>query len=304
MTRARRGARDLPSGMKGFQVGTAGAWNLVARPEHLDEARALLGPMEVEELIGLLSRTVVSGSSPGGAPARGGRLEVEEDGGRGIVVKALRKGGLPGKVQGGYYGRRRLLREMSIHREARERGAPLPELVFGAWGRRPDGSEIALLATERLPEAGTLADLLVSPPAGRGRERRIALGRAGAAIRRCHDAGLDHADLNIGNILLGGSIERAGHEVRVIDLGLSRVGEPLETGRRASNLVRLLRSAEKHLGAAGTGVRDAAALLRGYLRQGADPARRFRRDLLSALRRRLPGLALHRLGWALTRRSR
>ena len=88
-----------------------------------------------------------------------------------------------------------------------------------------------------------------------------------------------------------------GFRAWVIDLGHGPPGAAPGTARRGANLVRLLRSAEKHLGADRNRARDAAAFLRGYLRAAPDPDRRLRKRLLGAVRRRLPAVALHRLGW-------
>ncbi len=278
-------------------------------------------------------------------PPRGrmGTLDVDCGDGTTLVVKALKRGGLPARLRGGYHGSSRLLAEMAILEEALRRGVPTARLAFGATGHRERGSEVAILATERLPEAVSLGDLLsggalarepMAAPARRrtdarkapsGREaaglsgeaipperddplralqggeamfaRRAALRAAGAAVGRAHEMGLDHSDLNLGNVLL--RREGGAWSGFVIDLGLSALGPPLEVRRRAANLVRLLRSVEKHLGDDPRRARDAAAFLQGYLSTIPAPRRRRRRDLLAAVRRGLPSMIIHRLGWSL-----
>jgi hypothetical protein len=239
-----------------------------------------------------------------------------------MILKALRRGGLPARMGQTFHGRARLRIEMERLESAFGRGIPTARLAFGAAGSRREGGASTFLATEAIHGALNLAELL-GRPSRRERDRigrRRALESAGRAVRHAHDLGLDHADLNIGNVLVapgrsdeasmasGGSVAGAGRtgdvafEGFVIDIGISKLGDPLSPGRRASNLVRLLRSAEKHLGRDPGRLRDAAAFLHGYLASPPGEGRSFRRELLAALRRRLPTIALHRLGWRLSRR--
>jgi len=332
----------LPPRLTGYIQLQAGEWSIVARKDRLEAARAFLGPLPVESLLRL---TGAYGARRRSSPrvGRGATVTVDAGDGRRFVVKALRRGGLPSRLRGGLYGRARLLAEMAILEEAHRRGLPTAAPAFGAVGRTREGREAAVLATEEIPDAVNLTHRLSSPalsPPER-RSRRAALRAAGAAVRHAHDLGLNHADLNTGNILVGGA--RHAESAWVIDLGVSKLGAPLASGRRASNLVRLLRSAEKHLGREPGRLRDAVAFLRGYLAGSAERAlareegaaetvpratispargrtearvdaasapaptmgdrRIFRRDLLRAIRRRVSLLALHRLGWFLTSRA-
>jgi hypothetical protein len=321
---------ELPDPLSGFVSAVAGTWKILARPGRLEIARSFLEPFTVEEILTLMVKapgeTGAEGAwagDPGavrqGPRGRGGVLEVDCGDGTTLILKALRRGGLPARLRGGYYGGSRLLAEMAILEEAWKRGVPTAAPAFGAVGLGRDGRAVGLLATESLAGAIRLgaiidrsplpvADLL--PAARRSGDRRndagaprpedprrAALRAAGGAVRRAHDLGLAHSDLNIGNILLRRGLH--GWEAALIDVGLSDLGGPLEPGRRAANLVRLLRSAEKHLGAHPGQARYAVAFLIGYLGEGPDPHRRRRRELLTAVRRRLPVMRLHRLGWRL-----
>jgi len=255
-----------------------------------------------------------AGAAPGAGSARGrGELfEAADDRGRVLVVKALRRGGLPAKLGRGTYGRARLLAEMAILHEAAVRGVPTAPLVFGALiqssaakAEKPEKGA-ACLATVKFDDAVTLGSVLEERRSGRGSlsHRKRAIGSAGRAVRRAHDLGLDHADLNIGNILVrraepGGAAHRIG--AIVIDLGVSALRTILAPGRRAANLLRLLRSAEKHLGSDPRRLRDAAWFLHGYLAGDKGIDRALRRSLLGAARRQLPAIAIHRLGWAISR---
>jgi len=92
----------------------------------------------------------------------------------------------------------------------------------------------AELLTEWLPGTRSLADLLGDAELDDARWRAV-----GATLRRFHDAGVDHADLNAHNILLDG---QGG--VFIIDLDRGRLRTPHARWQRG-NLSRLRRSLEK-----------------------------------------------------------
>ncbi len=332
--RARPRSAVLPGALDAFGSGPEGAWTVVARRDYLDTARSFVRRWEglfpagaAVASGGVPDEGDPGGGAPGtdpgrrraGGPGRGGILAARDDDGRRLIVKALRRGGLTAGLGGGYHGRSRLIAEMAILEEARARGVPAARVAFGATTALPRGVTAAVLATYEIEGASDLAGYLRWARSSRAtrQTRSDALARGGVAVRRAHDLGLDHADLNIGNLLLKPPRRPVGLSgVRsvaresgadalgawVIDLGVSRFGAPLQPGRRASNLARLLRSAEKHLGGDPQRGRDAAAFLHGYLAAADGPSRPMRRALLRALRRRLPLMALHRLGWALKRR--
>ncbi len=320
----------LPGPLAGFRACASGAWRIVARHRHLEIARSFLGPLPVDSFLQALAEPQEKmgregvdrepeprdGRTPRG---RGATLEVDCGDGSSLVLKALKRGGLPARLRGGYHGASRVLAEMTIHEEAGLRGIPTSRLAFGATGLRDSGAEVGVLATELIPRAIRLGDLLAAhplpglteDPPGRRRKdlplptgsraaiasRRQGLRAAGVAVAKAHDLGLDHADLNIGNVLIQKGEE--GWSGFVIDIGLSTLGHSLEVPRRAANLVRLLRSVEKHLGRDPRRARDGAAFLHGYLSSLPAPRRRQRHDLLSAIRRGIPAILIHRLGWSL-----
>src|SRR5262249_23324449 len=112
---------------------------------------------------------------------------------------------------------------------------------------------------------------------------------AGAAIRRFHDAGGEHADLQIKNLLVR---ERGGEtEALVIDLDRARAGDPPSPARRMRELARLVRSLHKRGVAEQVGVRGAAAALSAYCAGDRD----LRRALLVHLPRERRRIARHRL---------
>jgi 3-deoxy-D-manno-octulosonic acid kinase len=175
-------------------------------------------------------------TSPSPLRGRGalGRVSLA-DGGT-AVVRLLRRGGLFGKVV------RRLsldpwrpLSELAVSAEASARGAAVLDVLAAISHRRAFGYHHGVVTREVEGARDLMRVLREDPP---GSARRKALRAAGRAVRALHDAGVDHVDLNLKNILLAPD----GRAV-VIDLDRCRIAErtlPRKVGRR--NLLRLLRS--------------------------------------------------------------
>jgi len=189
-----------------------------------------------------------------GEPLGRGRGVAVSAGDRGQwVLRHYHRGGLPGRLIRDSYawlGERpaRPVREFEVLVALSEAGAPVPRPVAARVARmglcyRGD------ILVERIADSRSLADAATSLPTVRWSE-------VGRAIRRFHDAGGWHADLNARNILM------APDNVVLIDLdrGRSDCEAPI---RQRRNLDRLLRSLHK-LGlmpAAGNGWR---ALIEAY----------------------------------------
>jgi 3-deoxy-D-manno-octulosonic acid kinase len=106
---------------------------------------------------------------------------------------------------------------------------------------------------------------------------------AGAAIRRMHEAGIDHADLNMNNVLVDDSDAAC-----IIDFDKAASYRELGLRRRIRNLRRLLRSLRK-LSAKGPPLEDAdfSMIIEGYA--GDDPV------LFTVLEKKTLGSRLLRL---------
>lgn len=156
------------------------------------------------------------------------------------VLRHYRRGGLAAQLLEDRYFYRgeastRAFAEARLLFELDGAGLPVPSPVAALYRR--DGLYYrADLLTVAIPEVRTLASLIVeadSRPPEEGTLRAV-----GGAIRRLHDAGVWHADLNAHNLL----VDRSG-AAYVIDLdrGERRAPGPWRTG----NLRRLRRSIDK-----------------------------------------------------------
>lgn len=157
-----------------------------------------------------------------------------------MVLRQYRRGGLIARLSERRYvftgwQRTRSFREYQLLRQLYDQGLPVPEPVAACATRYGFCYEAAILI-RRIPDAVPLpeADNLADETLWR---------RVGHTIRRFHDAGLDHVDLNCDNILV------AGNEVYLIDFDRCRLsGGPVGQQAR-NNLQRFRRSLDKRLGA-------------------------------------------------------
>ncbi|MCG6656711.1 3-deoxy-D-manno-octulosonic acid kinase [Halomonas campisalis] len=172
----------------------------------------------------------------GEAPGRGSSLFLDA-GAEQWVLRPYRRGGLVATVSEARYlwlglERTRAFRELRLTADLHERGLPVPRPVAAGVTRHGLSYEAALL-TVRIPGARALAERLAE-----NRADAALLTSVGATIRRFHDAGLDHVDLNARNLL----VDDDG-KTWLIDLDRCRMRP--SGGHVPGNLARLARSLRK-----------------------------------------------------------
>lgn len=169
--------------------------------------------------------------------ARGrGSVWIVRHGDLELVVRHYRRGGILGPWLGDRYlwlglGRTRALREWHLLADLYARGLPVPRPVAGRV-RRTGLCYRADIVTQRIDGGESLAQRLARAPLDAERWRMI-----GACLRRLHDAGVWHADLNAHNVLLSAS------EIYLVDFDRGRRRAP--GSWRGANLARLRRSLDK-----------------------------------------------------------
>ena len=180
-----------------------------------------------------------SGQARAGGVGRGATVRFHSAG-RECVLRHYRRGGLASRVTEDRYLRTGLRnsrpwRELALLVRLHAGGMPVPPPLaarvqplgpLSPWYRGD-------LVTEWLPDTRTLAQAL-----GEGPLDEAVWAAIGRTLRRFHSVGVDHADLNAHNILLG-----ADGAVYVIDFDRARLRRP---GRwQQGNLERLRRSLDK-----------------------------------------------------------
>jgi 3-deoxy-D-manno-octulosonic acid kinase len=267
--------REVPPGFVREQRAGACAW---VRADLMEGARAL----------GLLERDGVSRAFAAGVVLAGGRAPAAvlrwPDGARELVVRRLRHGGaLRALLRGAFLGPGRVLRELAVNAELRRAGAPVPAPAFALAQRLAGPLWECAIATERAEDVGLARVLAAGDPA---RAQR-ALGAAARAIRRFHDAGGRHADLNVANLLLAPRGDE--FDALVIDLDRARITAPVPPSCRMRELARLYRSLVKRGAHAGLGASERDAFLAAYC--AGDAA--LHAALLAHLPRERARFALH-----------
>jgi len=166
---------------------------------------------------------------------RGGSWFLAADGRR-YVLRHYRRGGFMAHLSTDRYAwwgeeSTRPFAEWQLTYSLHRAGLPVPAPVAARYERR-GASYTADIITERLATVGSLGECLRT-----GALSILTWISIGRCIRRFHDLGVCHADLNVSNILL------AEDQVYLIDFDRSQLrGGGLW---RDANLVRLRRSLEK-----------------------------------------------------------
>jgi tRNA A-37 threonylcarbamoyl transferase component Bud32 len=215
-----------------------------------------------------------------------------------LVLRRYRHGGLLGRLARSLFlGPRRALTELRVTARAEAAGAPVPHVLCLAVWPRVGPLWSAVIGTRE--ETGA-EDLLQALERRTGAADRLQLARAaGAAMRRLHDAGVHHGDLQIRNVLVRPRVPGEEPSIVLVDLDGARFyrGGGLAPTLRAKDLGRFVRSVVK-TGAwpAIVGRRELAAMLGGYT--AGD--RTLRRELRAFATREHVRLTLHRAGYTLT----
>jgi 3-deoxy-D-manno-octulosonic acid kinase len=219
----------------------SGRWSLGSEVKHTalksgamlyDASRAINFAAEWFDPQHWESRNEVEGRAQG----RGTTLFVKVNNRR-MVLRHFRRGGLIAKVSQDRYRWRgedetRPFREWQLTYRLHRAGLPVPAPIAARYihnGRRYTGDII----TERLPTVGSLTQCLEQ-----GALSIMTWISMGRCIRRFHDLGVCHADLNAHNILLT-------EEAKVYLIDFDRCQLRRDGFWRDGNLVRLRRTLEK-----------------------------------------------------------
>ncbi len=259
----------IPPGFVRVDVGGA---KLLARADARDALeRAVLDHGTLERWAARSARRRLGGGRGGVhvVEARPGSARSEA-----WVVRHYRRGGAVARLLEDRYARAggpaRPFAEVSVLAAAGARGVPVPGPVAGAVYEAGPFYR-ADLVTAEVPGTVDLAALLFEAGrhGGAGTDglvpREDALHAAGRLIRCAAAAGLEHADLNAGNVLLRGG--EVGPEAWLVDLDRCRI---LPAGRSAS-AARMLARLERSLAKLGRAHgRSLAAGELAALRAGAE----------------------------------
>jgi tRNA A-37 threonylcarbamoyl transferase component Bud32 len=204
-----------------------------------------------------------------------------------LLVRRVVRGGVVARLLGDlHWGMSRPFAELAAVVRARAAGLNVPEVVAVRASRAWGPFYRFTLVVKEIDRARDLLSLAGELGAA---ERRRAIAEVAEAVRRMHEAGLYHGDLNVKNILLSDPAGRC--TVYLIDLDRAVVRDARVAALDLRNLARLNRSVEKWLGGRVTRTDKYRFLLR-YLGS--------RERVRDVARRCGAGLWIHRLWWSLT----
>ncbi len=144
------------------------------------------------------------------------------------ILRPYRRGGfIRHFIHDRYWRVNRPLRELEILRAAYDAGLPVPRPLGAVWEEHR-GFYTGSIATVQIQGKNLLAYLANEPA-----NREEVLKRCGDAIRRIHDAGIIHADLQVENLFVG--IDG----VYVLDFDKAQRVAQLSERQRMRNLERL-----------------------------------------------------------------
>ncbi|MBW2272833.1 MAG: hypothetical protein JRG96_06155 [Deltaproteobacteria bacterium] len=264
-----------------FRSLRVGRGTLYVAPD-FEEAVRSLGLPEPEALERMLADGAVGGQGRATTrvielPGRSERLHLRPLCHGGALARVTRRS---------FLGLGRPLAELAVSAELLARGAPVSRSVL-VLGRRAGLFWQASVGS--VYEEGTLdaaAFLAAGPTAARTLQAARA---AGIALRRFHDAGGRHADLQAANLLVREN--ESSTEVLVVDLDRSVLSAAVPPARRMQELMRLYRSLLKRELLEAVGDRGCAAFLGSYTKGD----RALRRALRAHLPRERLRVALHAL---------
>jgi 3-deoxy-D-manno-octulosonic acid kinase len=176
------------------------------------------------------------GQIEGSARGRGAVQYIRSDGRR-FVLRHYRRGGLIARISADRYVWQgefasRPFREWQLTYRLHRAGLPVPAPLAARF--KHDGlTYTGDIITERLATVGSLAECL-----GTGALSILTWIAIGRCIRRFHDLGVCHADLNAHNLLLN-------EDAKVYVIDFDRCQLRREGLWRDGNIVRLRRSLEK-----------------------------------------------------------
>ena len=186
------------------------------------------------EELGLAKRARWDALIAKGVPGGRGKIAFVERSRRRVALKQLCRGGVAGGIwRERFLSRERVIENLSIPKLARDRGVATPPALALLVVSGPPGLWRGWLAIETVPAARDVRKRMVERVT-----TPVEWAEVLSAARRLHDAGIEHPDLNLGNLM----IDAAGRGW-VVDLdGCTVHAAALDVDRRIDNLRRIERS--------------------------------------------------------------
>lgn len=244
---------STPAVPAGYETRRERGATVVALPSVIEEVRSCIGQ----------AGSLYAAAAAAGVQAftgRGAAWRLPHPAGDWVVRHYRRGGAIARLLRDGYLrtGEPRPLRELRVSALVRARGVETPEVLAAVV--YPDGILYrGDLATRYIADSCDLAEVTLGEAAADLEEGSAAWRAAGDLLRAAFAAGVEHADLNMRNILIAGAPPRA----LLLDLDRAVVRDrAVDESARARMIERLHRSRRKL--EAATGRQTAGAELAAF----------------------------------------
>jgi 3-deoxy-D-manno-octulosonic acid kinase len=161
-----------------------------------------------------------------------------------VVVRHARRGGaLAGLLGDRYLGAPRFVREIDIANRLTNSGVATPRVLVGVkypslLAHRSD------VATERV-DGTDLFTMFFATDAPQGEPRREIFRAVGTLVRKLHNAGFVHPDLQLRNVVVSALASRPSPLAWLLDVDTCRPISPSDDTSRRANIARFERSWDK-----------------------------------------------------------
>jgi 3-deoxy-D-manno-octulosonic acid kinase len=161
-----------------------------------------------------------------------------------VVVRHARRGGaLAGLLGDRYVGAPRFVREIGIACRLSNSGVATPRVLVGVMYRRLLVHR-ADVATERV-DGTDLFTMFFGKNPPQGEPRREIFRAVGTLVRKLHNAGFVHPDLQLRNVVVSPLASRLSPLAWLLDVDTCRPISPRDEQSRRANLARFERSWDK-----------------------------------------------------------
>lgn len=160
-----------------------------------------------------------------------------------VLVRPYAHGGVLGKIRGRKFSSMaRAFNELIVSARAESLGLPVPKMAGFTALKLRSGKWHLKAWILLIPEAKDLPSYFEENSPGEPGKTEI-MSAVAKAVRKCHDAGLVHPDLNCRNVII--TTNRDRYLAHLVDLDKAHFVRRMHTSTRLGQLCRLYRSLAK-----------------------------------------------------------
>lgn len=211
---------------------------------------------------------------------RGQAAIVPYQNSRDIFVKKLLHGGFLGNLFKDFFSRKRIVENLINAHSLKAESLHGPEIIFLIMRKKAGPCYEGYIGEEFLTDAENLLEMVVKDDWPVIKQK--VLHDVASELKKFHDKGFYHRDLNAGNIMIRkilASKEGQGYEIFFIDLDKMKQYKKIGYSGRRRNIFRLFRSLRKFIHRERNVAEDDLLFLQYYSRDDTKMFKHFKRFL-------------------------